>query len=310
MLAFGTSARADPAPKVAPTQSAREPTPVAPAKDVVKLKNGGLLRGSIAELVPGEFVVIVLITGETRRVPAAEFDYAGPDQQSSEGAESDEEQAEEGDEEEEAEEEEEETPARRRRARKGGPSMDQGSGEELVSVNSTSAPLKVYVRAPSEGDGSGKTYSELCKTPCDVYMKSGEYEMALSALDSDEPVAARERVSIDGTANLEATYQSRSGLRGGGVVIMLIGAVAGIAIIADAAGSQGKEDTAQVTLGGLVLGGGIAAGIVMMTRADIVEIDVVPSASSLLPPRGALAGLRDSSTGHSMVHGLGIAARF
>jgi hypothetical protein len=96
--AFSGHARAQPAsgstrPTASPSAaapSAATPTagvtasPTAPtglvnvnAPDVVRLKNGGLLRGTISELVPGDFVSIVLITGESRKVPYADVQYAG-----------------------------------------------------------------------------------------------------------------------------------------------------------------------------------------------------------------------------------------
>src|SRR5688572_477116 len=60
---------------------AEEPAAAAPAvsaPDVVRLKNGGLLRGTISELVPGQTVTIVTASGKTRELPMAEVDYAGP----------------------------------------------------------------------------------------------------------------------------------------------------------------------------------------------------------------------------------------
>jgi hypothetical protein len=51
---------------------------VASAPDVVRLKNGGMLRGTIAESEPGQSVTIVLLTGETRKISAADVTYAGP----------------------------------------------------------------------------------------------------------------------------------------------------------------------------------------------------------------------------------------
>ena len=44
----------------------------------MRLRDGGLLRGTIAEFVVGDHVTIVLITGETRRVAAADVGFAGP----------------------------------------------------------------------------------------------------------------------------------------------------------------------------------------------------------------------------------------
>src|SRR3954469_19088327 len=48
------------------------------AKDVVRLKNGGLLRGTISELNPGQSVTIVTAAGKTRELPMSDVGYAGP----------------------------------------------------------------------------------------------------------------------------------------------------------------------------------------------------------------------------------------
>src|SRR6188768_1348287 len=61
----------------APATGGAAPAP-ASAPDVVRLKNGGILRGTISELVPGDYVSIVLITGEPRRVLYADVQFAGP----------------------------------------------------------------------------------------------------------------------------------------------------------------------------------------------------------------------------------------
>lgn len=49
-----------------------------PPTDVVRLKNGGMVRGSIIELAPSSFVVVELKNGETRRFEMSEVEYAGP----------------------------------------------------------------------------------------------------------------------------------------------------------------------------------------------------------------------------------------
>src|SRR3954471_22558833 len=51
---------------------------VVAAPDVVRLKNGGMLRGTISELVPGGDVVLITATGEERRFAMRDVDYAGP----------------------------------------------------------------------------------------------------------------------------------------------------------------------------------------------------------------------------------------
>src|ERR1041384_3684325 len=59
------TAAAKPPPTPAPsTPAPSAPAPSAPvivtAPDIVRLKNGGILRGTISELVPGDYVTIVL----------------------------------------------------------------------------------------------------------------------------------------------------------------------------------------------------------------------------------------------------------
>jgi len=53
--------------------------PNASDPDVVVLKDGSLVRGTISELKKGEFVTIFLMTGETRTIPTAKVEYAGAD---------------------------------------------------------------------------------------------------------------------------------------------------------------------------------------------------------------------------------------
>ena len=46
--------------------------------DVVHLKDGGIARGTIVELVPNGAVTIQLVTGEMRKFSVADTTYAGP----------------------------------------------------------------------------------------------------------------------------------------------------------------------------------------------------------------------------------------
>jgi hypothetical protein len=45
----------------------------------VRLKNGGLLRGKISELGPGDAVTIATLTGKTREFAMNALEYAGPE---------------------------------------------------------------------------------------------------------------------------------------------------------------------------------------------------------------------------------------
>lgn len=46
--------------------------------DLIRFSNGAFLRVTIVELVPDDHVIFVTAGGETRRLPADEFTYAGP----------------------------------------------------------------------------------------------------------------------------------------------------------------------------------------------------------------------------------------
>ena len=48
------------------------------APDIVRKKDGGILRGTIEEMVPKGEVKIVLPSGEKRSIPMSEVDFAGP----------------------------------------------------------------------------------------------------------------------------------------------------------------------------------------------------------------------------------------
>ncbi len=60
------------------TVDAQRPRSAQPPPDIVRLRDGGMMRGTISEHVPGSHVTIVLPTGEVRRVEAAEVQWAGP----------------------------------------------------------------------------------------------------------------------------------------------------------------------------------------------------------------------------------------
>ena len=53
--------------------------PASPPKDIVHLRSGGIVRGTIVESLPGDAVKIQLVTGEIRTIPYSETTYVGPD---------------------------------------------------------------------------------------------------------------------------------------------------------------------------------------------------------------------------------------
>jgi hypothetical protein len=72
-------ALADEEPPPLPPPAPSAPAPAAPASgsatiDNVHLRNGGLYRGHVTEIVPGDHVTIVVEKGETKRIPWPEVD--------------------------------------------------------------------------------------------------------------------------------------------------------------------------------------------------------------------------------------------
>lgn len=74
-LSFTTGAHAQ-AAETAPDPPSAPSAPSAP--DIVRLKTGGLIRGTISELVPGDYVMVVTVAGHTRTLAMADVEYAGP----------------------------------------------------------------------------------------------------------------------------------------------------------------------------------------------------------------------------------------
>ena len=183
-----------PPPKAAPpgpgpAASAPAPAPSGPitvsAPDVVRLKNGGILRGTISELVPGEFVSIVLITGEARKVPYADVQFAGsaneaasavpvartpeavrpPDAGIAAAAGA--------------------APNTSSKARESQPFAVVHAEESLVSVTSKQQGMTLFRRAGSaEINGRyGATvsgYDEVCTAPCSVSMPAGTHTFGVA----------------------------------------------------------------------------------------------------------------------------------
>src|SRR6266508_3122062 len=273
---------ADPpaSPSAPPTSSASAPAAASPAEkgppDVVTLNDGGMLRGTIIELVPKQHVRIMLPDGETRRVPMDRVSYAGP----AAGRPS-------------------QAPA----------SAPPPANRPLVSVRSPEAQLHLTAAEPnvtfylrtgqapfravgySFGRHGGPTvvggisvlYEPICTAPCDATMASGTYRLALSK-DAGVPIAADEAVVLKaGTNELRGTYTSYQGTRTAGWIVLLGSVVAGTAVILTKLGAETqqrciytcREETTTYTHwaigGGIMLVGGIV-GAVLALKSDEAEI--------------------------------------
>lgn len=240
-------------------------------KDVVRLKNGGMVRGTISELVPGETVTITTTTGKTREFPMAEVEYAGPASEaptrpSSGLATKAEEQGEEG---------------------AGQAAQEEkASAKPYVTVRGKVArvslisepPGLVFHRQSGSATGTGGVaigFDRLCAAPCSIELPAGTEQLSLSTDDDTPPPG--ESVDIpQGRSQILGTYESRLGLRVAGGVILGVSAIGGALLVSlgAAASVDGEVDVGMLVGGIAILVGGTTAGTIMVTRKDVTTFEV------------------------------------
>lgn len=224
--------------------------------DVVRLKDGGFMRGTISELVPGQYVVITLPNGEARRVEMDKVEYAGPDQNTG-SSESDE-------------------PGGPRTAAPRTKPETRGLRLHLTSPDQGARfylPVSTRIGRTQgnalEGDRKVRIneFRELCKAPCDVTLDPGTYALAMTVDDDDDPIRADTEIELVKPMSVEGEYTSYVGVRAAGYVISLAGLIAGVVLVVN---PPGDDDTlgAKTVLPGVLTGliSGLVGGI--MTRVD------------------------------------------
>jgi hypothetical protein len=252
--------------------------------DEVLTTDGGTYRGTIVEHAPGSDVVIVLPTGETKRFAAGDVQYAGPLRGPSPPS----------------------SPAPEAPS-----SPVPGSGRETefairgprISVRFEAAePTTLYAEDDwaIAGRHTARGYVRLCTSPCTFSMPAGTQHFAM-ARGEDNPQPLADPLTVRESATLQASVQSRAGLRTAGVVILAAGGLAGIGMVVGALAMPTQESCDQssfcattlsptaralVLAGGLIAAGSITAGIVLMTRHDLPAIEIAPWAPSNPRPAG------------------------
>ena len=294
---FAVPAHAEPKANV-PVSGAAEVPPPAPAgpsaPDIVRLKNGGMLRGTIAESNPGEFVMILLVTGESRKIAAADVVYAGPAESAPAAAPAPvpapspvPAQA----------------PAVTPNANEGHrPFVTVEGPEAKVQFESTPSTLTLHRRSASAGiTGHGGVisgYDEICTAPCRVSLPAGTYTFAVSK-PSKNAVEAEPVTLPAGTSVLRADYTDRSGLRVGGWVVLIgsLGVGFGLEVDSFSSGTKTCDDygycSSSMNTTELAVGLGIAAvgfgvGFALLRSPDNVAFTV-----------GAGSGSAPSALGHA-----------
>jgi hypothetical protein len=259
-LCAGTAAGAEePVGSDAPgTAAAANPTPASPAQppDLVRLKDGSLFRGTIAELRANDKVVIVLVTGEVRTFAMSEVEFAGP---STEAPDDSEETTEpEAEEPVDAAEtpEDAERPSRPRK-------LARVKGEEVtLKLRGAERGLTYYLKI-------GKSYERICTTPCEAWLPRGSYFLGVSR-GSGSPVAVEQTLRLNGDVTLTAVYHDYGGTRGMGVAAYVLGGVGSAALLGIGAAEQSSElmtASAVVGLLGILVG---TAGVLASDQASVL----------------------------------------
>lgn len=289
---LGTSARSAPA------------AAVVVGKDVVRLKNGGLLRGTITELLPGDSVTIVTSSGKARELPMAEVEYAGPADRDPAAA-----------------------PAPPAAVAPAPPAVAptladaappaSDSAKPYVTVESDRASVRFESEPPgitfhraatsavAVGPGGAAIatgYERLCTAPCSVTMPAGTETLALSPAGGGFARSAGPVTIPPGSSRITGSFESRAGLRTAGWVLLL-GSVVGGGLMIYASFDKEEECTGNgdfrscddrpvvnVPLLALGLGAfavGMPVSLVLTAQPDkpVIRVGSNPP-SSLAPLRG------------------------
>ncbi len=266
-------------PNAAPVAAA----PSAPPPDLVRLKSGGLLRGTIAELVPGDTVTVVTVSGQTRTFPMAEVEYAGPAS---------------------------EAPNKASKPSEAAPAPapappSEGRTKPYVTVNAADAHLHLEsapagltfhrqsgsATAVTYGKYGGVTeaaaYDRLCTAPCDITVPAGTETLALSQPDGS-PTAAEPVTFPAGKSRLVGTLESRTGTRVGGIVLAVASLGAGLAMILPSVSSDSEKLNVPLIIGGSAVAiGGFSIGLYLGRTPDKATVTV----AGATPPLPRVTGL-------------------
>lgn len=314
-----------------PEKHSREPSAdTATPPDLVILKSGGILRGTISELDPNGRVVIVLVTGDVRTIEMDQVEYAGPASKAPEpGSKKDrertvteiEEALLEGD-----YEEEDQEGGTSERGKTGRASIDTSTAAEVRFV-SEKPGLKVHVHVGSSEvtvhlrSVTVESYETLCVTPCTVHLRPGSYRFGISK-DGADPTGADDFVEVVNGSTVEVEHRSHAGTRAAGWLTMIGGALAGGAMLimasnkCDVADENCESyDTALAGAGIVILSVGAVIGYVLINKKDeagahvALEAGAMPALARRAAPLGVVAG-SPRANGPDLLPGLALTGRF
>jgi hypothetical protein len=249
------------------TSSPATQGPSSPPPDIVRLKDGGMVRGTIIELVPNGSVKIELPDGQTRTFAMVDATYAGPASREAHAA--------------------------------GGSASS--TIEPYATIHAQNAKLTLQGEQPNltfhmetssaqlATGGTGVRalgFSRLCTAPCSVEVPAGTQRFALSQPDGDV-VRADADLVVEGQETIRGGIVDRHGIRLAGVLLLSIGVPlsAGAALLGVVLSDnpQSKAPT-PLYVGGAIVGAlSLTLGTILVTRRDSITLDVRPGVALLAP---------------------------
>lgn len=251
--------------------------------DVVQLANGGMLRGTIVENLPGDHVTIQLTTGEIRTFPSAQVQFAGPAASAPSAA-------------------PQEvvppapsaalaTPLTRPIIAQPGPIPSYGAVAQpfptvRLHVEATSPDLTLQ-QVTGTGTAivsTGRSFSTimvdsfapLCTAPCDIDLPVRAYVLGVSQGQGAARRGDHNLFTLDHDMSLQLEYESREAARIVGWLTFIAGAIAGAGIMLGGILGNTSDFVTWLIAGSVVLVVSEIVGLALAflnDHADIRQID-------------------------------------
>ena len=233
------------------------------ALEEVVLKDGSLYRGTISEVVAGDYVSLVTVSGKTLNFPVSQIEYYGPLG---------------------------ETEQKREKTQLSS-GLSLGTQFKL-RVRGKVVPVKFESRQKGltfmlhtmTAEGSGwssytgtihtttEGYSRVCTAPCEVDITEGRYRFGLAI---DNHVVEAGEVDIDGPVVVEGEYTDNTAIRVMGWVLAGVSLIAGTAMMFQSVSSDSYDiDNGLMIGGGSLMAGGTLISLVLVLWPDSGEVRI------------------------------------
>lgn len=230
------------------------------APDVVVLADGGFVRGTLVENAPGQYAVLLTLGGQLRRFEASELSYAGPveamPKMDASGT---------------------TIPVNEPRHPPTVPVVTASApaaSDTMVEIRfEASNPIEIMQRmgvsTTTSGSATGESYAPLCIAPCTATLRPGMYTLGLARTGA-APLNAGTLMLSEGSV-IEASYESRLGVRVAGIFVTLAGVGGGLALMLGGI-EDGGQLSGQFWAGAVVSGIGTIAGLIMGRIPDAANV--------------------------------------